>query len=130
MRIHLATTLWGDEFTRLYLSLCLPNQLGPGNLPVLAAGASCVYKIYTRSQDADVIAGNPLFQHLSRLMPTELIALNHLFDGVNAGHRGNTLLMMSVAHRAAVDAANAADAALMFLPPDQIYSDGAFARCL
>jgi hypothetical protein len=129
MRIHLVTALWGEEFTRLYLSLCLPNQLSPGNLPALAASAMPVYKVYTRSADAEVIAAHPLFRRLTTLMPTELVSLDHLFEGVVKGNIGNALLTMTAGHRAAVDAANAVGAALMFLPPDQVYSDGAFARC-
>ena len=130
MNIHLVTPVWGAEFTRLYLSACLPNQMRAGNLPALTTSTLPVYKIYTRSQDAEVIAADPLFNELTVLMPTELIALDHLFDNAAAGNAGNALLTMTAAHRAAVDAANAVDAALMFLPPDQIYSDGAFARCL
>jgi hypothetical protein len=129
VNIHLITTFWGEEFTRLFLSLTLPNQLSAGNLPALAARAMPVYKIYTRSQDAEVIGADPQFQRVTRLMPTELVALDHLFEGAVAGNVRNALLTMTEAHKAAVDAANAADAALMFLPADQLYSDGAFARC-
>ncbi len=130
MKIHLVTPVWGQEFTRVYLSLVLPNQLAAGNLPALAARAQPVYKIYTRSQDAAVIAADPCFRRVTALMTTELIALDHLFGASATGNAANGLLTMTAAHRAGVDAANAAGAALMFLPPDQLYSDGAFARCL
>ena len=59
MRIHLVTAVWGEEFTRLYVSTCLANQMTSGNLPALAAGAAPVYKVYTRSQDAAVIVAAP-----------------------------------------------------------------------
>jgi hypothetical protein len=130
VNVHLITPVWGSEFTRLYLSVCLPHQMRAGNLPALARSAAPVYKVYTRSRDAEVIAADPLFRCLRTVMPTELVALDHLFDSGSGGNTGNALLTMTAAHRAAVDAANSVDAALMFLPPDQIYSDGAFVRCL
>jgi len=128
VRIHLVTAVWGEAFTQLYLSTCLPNQMTSSNLPALAAGAAPVYKVYTRSQDAAVIAAAPAFRQLAAMIPTEVIALDHLF--ASSSHSDNALLTMTACHRAAVDAANHARAALMILPPDQIYSDGTFARCL
>ena len=65
MKIHLDTPVWGHEFTRVYLSLVLPNQLAAGNLPALAARAKPVYKIYTRSQDAAVIVSYSCFRRVS-----------------------------------------------------------------
>ena len=106
----------------------MPNQLCSGNLPAVASRAAIVYKIYTRSRDAEVIAADPQFRRVASLVPTEVIALDHLF--AHQSLADNALLTMTACHKAAVDSANRAGAAVMILPPDQVYSDGSFVRCL
>jgi len=109
------------------LNVCLPNQLAPGNIPALAEGEVAEYKIYTSSADASVISQSPNFRKVQDILPTSVIALDHLFK--SGGAPGDkSLLIMSQCHKAAVNSANRQGAALIFLPPDQVYSEGSFAR--
>lgn len=127
MKYHLVCAVWGERFTDLFLNICLPNQLTPGNIPALAKGETAEYKIYTSSIDASVIMRSQNFRKVQEILPTKVIALDHLFKSGRAPG-DKSLLIMSQCHKAAVASANLEDAALIFLPPDQVYSEGAFAR--
>ncbi|HEB71903.1 MAG TPA: hypothetical protein ENI77_04715 [Nitrospirae bacterium] len=128
MKIHLISAVWGDQYTDLFLNVCLPNQLTPGNLRAFGE-TDAVYKIYTSSKDAETILDNRFYKEVESLMPTQVVALDHLFR--SSGHSTPiSILLMTQCHKAAIDSANMANAILVFLPPDQVYSEGAFARLI
>jgi len=127
MEFHLVTAVWGKRYVDLFVDVCLPNQMTAGNLLALREDSEVTYKIYTSSQDAPIILGHELFRKIQEIIPTEVIELDHLFRQESRSV-SNALLLMTQCHKIAVDSANLKDAALVFLPPDQIYSEGAFSR--
>jgi hypothetical protein len=42
---HAVTHVWGREYLDLFLGVCVPNQLSPGNIPALPSGSR--YRILT-----------------------------------------------------------------------------------
>lgn len=105
-------------FRRTYLSSVLPAQLSKGNLPALAAlGAR--YRIFSTAADIAHIRQQPCFLALQDCLPVDLVRIDDLdlTDKYQA--------MRTIQGRQILDAA-ADDAALVFLPPDTIYSNGAF----
>lgn len=110
--------VWGEEYTRLLLEIALPSQLAPNNLPALTW--PCIYQIYTTSKDALYIRNSTVFSELERIVPVEI----HLIEDLNK----NPYQLMSACHKRAICYANSIDAAIIFLTPDCIISDGSLAN--
>ncbi|MBI4665243.1 MAG: hypothetical protein HY751_02405 [Nitrospinae bacterium] len=127
MKFHFVTVLWGEEYTSLYLDLCLPTHLAPGNVPSVTLKADAVYKIYTTTADAERIVSHASFKSLVAQAPVDVVAVDHLFStgGVT---KSNPLMGMTWLHRMAVAEAASENAALVFLTPDMVWSDGFFNR--
>ncbi|MBI4665260.1 MAG: hypothetical protein HY751_02490 [Nitrospinae bacterium] len=130
MKFHFATAVWGGKYVDLFLNVCLPNQLTKGNL-LAFTGHDCVYKVFTSKKDARAIARNRLIAEAQKIMPVKIIPVKNLFK--LAGKHDMTqysaaIESMNKCHKMAIEEANAEDAPLFFLPPDQVWSDGAFAR--
>lgn len=128
-RFHIINYVWGESFTRLFLDVTLPNHCTAGNLFAFSGRSEAIYKVYTTSRDAEVIRSHHLFRRIEQRMPTEVITLDHLF-APGWQQLDNSLLLMTQMHRVAVDAAYRDDARLVILPPDQVYSDGAFRKMI
>lgn len=122
IHFHIITVVWGDAYVDLFLDFALPNQLTPGNLLFFAGRWEQVtYKILTTSADAQRIKAAPIFVRLSAAVPIEFM----LIDDAD---RSNTHGGLTECHRRAIKAADAQEAALIFLSPDSIWSDGTFRR--
>ncbi len=125
MKLHFLVTVWGEEYTKMFLDLCLPNQLTPGNLGFFESGPEAVYKIYTRPEDAMAISENKFFQEIGKFMKTEIHLLNFLKPSTDSAY---SMSLMTRCHQIAIPESNKEDAFMVFLPPDQVYSEGAFTR--
>lgn len=126
MKFHIITAVWGERHTNLFVEICLPNLLAEGNLPSLK-NEHAVYKIFTSSKYAARIFEHENFRKLRKVIRVEVYELDNYF-GHPAFSVPNSILVMTQLHKIAVESANYEDAAMIFLPPDQIYSDGAFSR--
>lgn len=129
MKIHFVIPVWGKSYTNSYLQASLPNHLAPGNLPMAAQMADCVYKIYTSSKYAELIRENSNFKKAQNYARTEIIVLDHLFDGENRSVP-NSLLLMTQAHAIAIASAACESAVISFLPPDMVFSGNALGKCI
>lgn len=129
MRFHIIEAVWGREYIDSFLNVSLPNLLTPGNLAAIASKTDCVFKIYTTSKDAEVIVNNHFFKQAGQLMDTEIISMDHLFN--THGHSVPiSLLLMTQCHKLAVESAAGHDAALIFLSPDAVFTEGALDKVL
>lgn len=117
---HFITVVWGDAYTNLFLDVVMPTQLSPGNLYAFA-DKPAVYKIYTTSVDADRIYRSDVFQQLKDILPVEVIT-----DDEADLSKGFQVMMDF--HNRAIREADECSAALVFLTPDSIWSDGSFLR--
>lgn len=127
MLFHFVTVVWGGEYTRVFLDICLPNQLTKGNLYAFQGGPKAEYKVYTTSQDAERIRENKLFQEVGKIMPTRIIEIDNT---QSSSDYSSSISMMNRGHVMAIKDGIKRNATFIFLPPDQIYSEGAFARLL
>jgi len=120
--VHFITVVWGERFVGLLVDFVLPTQLSPGNLPgYRTQDWTGTYRIFTTTKDAERIRSAPVFQEISRILPVEFI----LIDDVLGTRKYEA---MGDCHRRAIRDANAVGAALVFLSPDAIWSDGTFRR--
>ncbi|MFN8535724.1 MAG: hypothetical protein U0556_19475 [Dehalococcoidia bacterium] len=115
---HIVNVVWGEQFVRLFLNDCLPYQFSPGNLPAIADRAR--YRIFTTPADAARIATHPTINRLQQILPVDVVpALSEIWPDKYAA--------MNAAHRQAIADAARTNAALLFLAPDIVVADGAFA---
>lgn len=120
MHIHIITIVWGEHHARLFLDLTLPNVLSPGNLPALCREHDVTYRFFTTPETRDLIAGSPggraLASHCSIEYETPL-----------GDRRPDVSWHVHWFHRSAAEGKRRG-AAVVFVPPDTLWSDGAFAR--
>ncbi len=121
MKYHIITIVWGKEFTDLFASIVLPNLLSEGNLPAFGKEGA-VFRIFSTPEYRTVIERSQAYKKLAGLMPVEFIDIGDM------GRSAKKYDLISDCHKKAIDHALERSASLIFLPPDQIYSDGAFAE--
>jgi hypothetical protein len=124
---HVVTAVWGEAFIDLFLNVCVPNQLTPGNLDALPRGSR--YRVLTTADDAPRLAASDALQRVGLLLPVDIVE-------VDAGDREVDLKyirtrhrykMMGACHRRAIADAAEHDAAIFFLAPDFVLGQGALA---
>lgn len=122
LHLHFITAVWGRAYTDLFLQVVLPNQLSPGNLLYFRdKPGSATFKIYTTKADAEYIRASRCYAQLAAAMPVEMVH----FDDVDLGAKYAALIEC---HRRAIRSADEVGAALVFLSPDAVWSDGTFKR--
>ena len=117
------TAVWGSEFIRLFLDVCVPNQLSPQNLAALPAGSR--YRIFTGRADRAALASSPRLDQVRRILPVDVVEVD--LTELDPQANPNTYKMMTACHRRAVADAASVDAALIFLAPDFILGEGTIA---
>jgi len=112
----MSTPVWGAGHIGLFLNVCLPSLLSPGNLPGLTANPENRYLIYTRAEDEAELRSASTVRLLSEIVSVEIIIIR---EEITEPHR-----TMSNCHIDSVRRADEAGAAAVFLPPDCVWSDG------
>lgn len=105
------THVWGRHYLDIFLNVCIPNQLGPGNIPALPAGSR--YRILTKSSHREEINAHPNIQALRAVIPVDIIPIPELDDDNVRGYE-----QMNACHRRAVADVNEGGAAILFLSAD------------
>ena len=119
---HAVTHVWGREYLDVFLNVCIPNQLAPGNIPALPTGSR--YRILTSSEHVAGLQGHPMGHALAEVIPVDIIAVDNLDRrrGTAVGHE-----LMIACHRRAIADILDADAAIIMLSADFIFSENALA---
>jgi len=122
MKFRLATVVWGERFTELFLRVTVRSLLGKGNIPELAAKYSTIYTIYTTEDSRASIEQSPLFQRLSDVVTVELVvfAPGEIDRKMSSSHW--------VAWRRAAALARENREIAFFIIPDMLYAAGTLAR--
>ncbi|MEM1445114.1 MAG: hypothetical protein AAGF84_03605 [Planctomycetota bacterium] len=122
-RFHYVTAVWGPRFTRRFVDVVLPTNCSANNLGALGDRVGDVYRIYTTPEDAEVIVGSPIYQRLSQLVEVR-------FDPIDQWRQRGWGKYRTIreAHQTSLERAHAERAAVVFLSPDAVFADGAFAR--
>jgi hypothetical protein len=122
-RFDAVTVVWGPEFRRLFLDVCLPNQITPGNLGALPAGSR--YRIFTSAEDVGFFEASATVARLKDVIPVDLVVRPEL-SVVSADPFGR----LNACHQLALDDAARAGTALIILSPDMFMSEGTLAAAV
>ncbi|MBM3567298.1 MAG: hypothetical protein FJX46_00920 [Alphaproteobacteria bacterium] len=118
-RFHFMLPVWGERYVETFLTLCLPAMLSPGNLGGFPWRADSRFIVYTRAQDWATMQAAPAFLRLQALMTVEFVPIDDRIGG-------NPMGTFTRCQQAAAERADAEEAALFFLSPDLLWSDGSF----
>jgi len=122
---HVITVVWGEKYTTAFVEVVLPTLMARGNLPAFADnGVRARYRIFTLEADAHRLRQSRQFRKLAEIMPVEIVGIDDLKPPLHP------YVDSAECHRRAIAAAESASAAMVFLPPDTVWSNGAIARVL
>jgi len=120
-KFNFAMSVWGMRYVDILLKVGLPSQLSPGNLQSFPWLDSSIYEFYTTRHDAGYIRGSALYRWLCAHIEVRFIYIDDVLkEKLNEGKWGN----VRYCHREAVKSADAREAAVFFLCPDQVWPDG------
>lgn len=130
IKYHFITAVWGVEYVDTFLNVCLPNLLTPGNLEVFANEPDAIFKIYTSPQDADRIAGSNAYARIGRIMSARIIPVNSLFtpESKADSQYEEAIISMRKCHMMATEDGLKEEAAMVYLSPDAVLSEGALKK--
>ena len=119
MVTHMVTAAWGSWHVEQLLRVALPSLLAEDNLPAFAKAHPVRYVITTTRTDAERIRGSSVLQKIASLAEVELRYLDEddIRDPIETHHR---------VWAEAVKRARKQRALLLLLPPDVVFSEGAF----
>lgn len=123
--IHFIQVVWGTEYTRRLIDLALPSHLSPGNLGAVAGDPTAEYWIYTTQEDEREIRASAVFARLSQMIKVKFCYFPHAISGFS-----NRYAAMTWAHQHAITEGRKIGAALVFVPPDAVWSDGSFTHAI
>lgn len=121
---HVVTAVWGSEYIKLFLDVCVPNQLSVDNLNALPQGSR--YRIFTGRADYAALAASPELDDVRRILPVEIVEVD--LTELDPQANPNTYKMMTACHRRAIADAARDQAALIFLAPDFVLAEGTIGR--
>ena len=110
---------WGESHTKLFLDVCLPSLLAPGNLPAISSLGDSRFCLYTTDVDFEKIRHSPAFAVLKQLITVEV----HFPKGL----KGDRYEKMSSCHRHAIASAESRRAAVVCLGADLVMANGSLA---
>ncbi len=119
---HAVTHVWGREYLDVFLNVCIPNQLAPGNVPALPPGSR--YRILTRSNHVDELDVHPMVHALREVIPVDIVVVEALD---RHGDGPYDIELMKACHRKATADILDADAAIIMLSADFVLSANALA---
>lgn len=114
---HVVTVVWGAEYRQLFVDVCVPNQLTPGNLGALPGGSR--YRVFTSVDDAEFLRSSSAVRQANDMMPVDIVV-----EPAAARQARDRFTRMTACHEAALRDAADAGAALIFLSPDIVMSEG------
>jgi hypothetical protein len=117
--IHIAVPVWGTAYVQTFLNYCLPAQLSPGNVPVLAGEARNRYTIYTTRSDFERIERSTVLAALRRSVRVAVEFIDDAATQVEGKYQ-----LKSSCYRAALKDAAQHRAALIALNADIVLADG------
>jgi len=118
MHFHIVTSVWGEKFVKSFLEMTLPNLLSSNNLPAMSKIGQVRYRIFTNSAGREQIECHPLYDQIEKFGIIEILVP---FGSREIGVQWH----VNWFHRAAAEA-KLADACVVFVPPDTLWSDGSF----
>lgn len=122
-KFRFVIVVWGRDYTIPFLEFCVPSLLFPGNLPFFASNTNSSFHIYTTKKYAKLVKRSNAYERLSKIMPVEF----SIFSGVS---QVGKYKVMTQCHAHFIQQFSGEESAYIFLSPDVVWADGAFARIL
>jgi hypothetical protein len=122
--VHIVTAVWGEEYARLFLEILVPSLLTRRNLPAFVETMDASWRIYTLEGERRRFEGTPGLDALRKVLPVEIVEAALPPSG---GQHHENISVMTRLHGLSIGHAGEAGAALVFVSPDSLYGDGAFA---
>ena len=116
---HFSTVVWGPWHTGVFLDVNLTSLLAPENLAAFARKHDVRYRIFTSKNDVARIEATKAFQLASKIVRFELI-------GLDIDRSIDPIAMHHILWRRGIDDARKAGAMILLIPPDVVWSNGAF----
>src|SRR5688572_14439917 len=117
---HLITQVWGTSYVDSLTQVCLPALLSPANIPALAADWPVRFTVYTRAVDRPAITETKAFRSVEEIVPVDFVI-------IDADLKRDKYSVLTHIHRQVMEQALAEQAAIVWLVPDAIWSDGSLA---
>jgi len=122
---HAMTYVWGRDDLEVLFTVCLARQLAPGNMSALPEGSR--YRILTQPVHQAEIDAHPHVRTLRGILPVDIVP-------IEASHKRfaapGSYELMNACQRQALRDAFAAGAAMLFLPANFVFSDGAISTVI
>ncbi|VAX26112.1 hypothetical protein MNBD_NITROSPINAE02-646, partial [hydrothermal vent metagenome] len=130
IKYHFIIAVWGAEYVDTFLNICMPSLLTPGNLEAFEHEPGAIFKIYTSPQDADQITGSEPYSRIRRIMKVKTIPVDELAtpDNHGASQYEGSLISMRKCHMMATEEGLGEEAAMVYLAPDAVWSEGTLSR--
>ena len=114
---HLIMAVWGKKYIHFFLNYCIESLFTEGNIPSVASH-SALYHLITTKDDFSTIKNHPNFRNLKKIIPVKITFVEFLKDDLG----NNKYSKMIHCHKIAIQEACLSKAAIVFLPPDHIFS--------
>lgn len=119
-KLYFVTSLWGNDFVKLFINITLPSILSPQNIPAAARHFDICYHIFTSERDILVIQSAAPVQELRKFAKIEY----HIITDFG----GNKYEIASECYRVATRKAHNSKASIIYVIPDMILADGGIAH--
>jgi hypothetical protein len=131
MEIRLVIVAWGRAYLERLTTQALPSLLAEGNLPALAGHHRITCLLYSTPEDATAWAGDPSLRALERLLPVRWLDIGEVDPEAEPLFQRwppSKFKTMSICHLDAMRRAWADGAGLLFVAPDNLFSNGCGAQ--
>ena len=130
LRYRANCIVWGESYIERFLSISLPTQISPNNLPAAVEKGKTEYFIYTISTDEAQFRAHKSFQKLTEIVDVTFIFIDKFFpeclEQFNKDFSGRYEVMNACHCHFLAASASDSLSRLIFMSPDAIYSDGTF----
>lgn len=129
MKFNIAIVFWGQAFLELLKRYCLPSLLSPHNLAQWDERHSSQLLFYCRAQDWEALQSEAIVQDLKQYIEIQVSFIDEILEqGEGLRKQLRKYFLMSKLHSLSIHDAIADQAALIFLSPDAVFSDGFLPR--
>lgn len=125
-KVHFVLPIWGERYTDVFLSISLPSLLTPGNIRNERFKGS-VLEIYSNIQSIETIKKSEIFSNLSKLLDVYFIDIQSFFESSNYRSKWSAFRF---ATQEAVRSAEAANAVIVLLCSDQLWTPESLSRAI
>lgn len=116
--LHMVLAVWGHAYIATFLRFCVPTLLAEGNAPALRKDLPHRLRIFTPPDDAASMRREPALQALEQHVAIEFVPIAVPGEAENKYH------VITRTHLQALTEARKVGAAVVFLSPDFMLSDG------